>query len=85
MLLVQTPQPNGITSCGYCETLGFMRFRAQTELALKVAKTEAELASRSKSEFLANMSHELRTPLNAIIGFSELIQHLGIENPSKEC
>ncbi len=67
----------------YCETLGYMRMRAQRELALTSAKVEAELASRSKSEFLANMSHELRTPLNAIIGFSELIQHLGANNSAK--
>ena len=67
----------------YCETLGYMRFRAQSELALQVGRVEAELASRSKSEFLANMSHELRTPLNAIIGFSELIQHLGADNTVK--
>jgi signal transduction histidine kinase len=39
--------------------------------ATRVAKDEAEAASRSKSEFLANMSHELRTPLNAVIGFSQ--------------
>ena len=67
----------------YSETLGFMRFRRQSELALKAGRLEAELANRSKSEFLANMSHELRTPLNAIIGFSELIQHLDARNPAK--
>ena len=39
--------------------------------ATRIAKDEAEAASRSKSEFLANMSHELRTPLNAVIGFSQ--------------
>jgi signal transduction histidine kinase len=39
--------------------------------ATRVAKDEAEAASRAKSEFLANMSHELRTPLNAVIGFSQ--------------
>ena len=40
---------------------------------LKVAKAEAEAASRAKSEFLANMSHEIRTPMNAIIGMTGLL------------
>ncbi|EWY37447.1 hypothetical protein N825_17710 [Skermanella stibiiresistens SB22] len=45
----------------------------RTEEALRTARDQALVASRSKSTFLANMSHELRTPLNAIIGFSELL------------
>jgi len=44
-----------------------------TELSLRRAQQDAELANRAKSEFLANMSHELRTPLNAILGFSEML------------
>ncbi len=47
--------------------------RKETEIALREAKVQSDLAYRAKSEFLANMSHELRTPLNAIIGFSDII------------
>ncbi|MBX3445478.1 MAG: HAMP domain-containing histidine kinase [Parvibaculaceae bacterium] len=60
----------------YSSTLGELVSRQRSEAALRSAKIESDMASRTKSEFLANMSHELRTPLNAIIGFSEFIQHI---------
>ncbi len=39
---------------------------------LKLAKEQAEAATRSKSAFLANMSHEIRTPMNGILGMTNL-------------
>src|SRR6218665_3469972 len=61
----------------YSDTFGEMMLRKYTERAIRAARAEAELNSRSKSAFLSTMSHELRTPLNAIIGFSDLISQPG--------
>jgi signal transduction histidine kinase/CheY-like chemotaxis protein len=43
----------------------------------RIARQNAEEATRLKSQFLANMSHEIRTPMNAIIGMA----HLALRTP----
>jgi PAS domain S-box-containing protein len=47
--------------------------RKQYEETLRLAKEQAEAATRAKSEFLANMSHEIRTPMNGVIGMTSLL------------
>ncbi|MBQ1548087.1 MAG: response regulator [Lachnospiraceae bacterium] len=47
--------------------------KAQESDELRVAKAEAEKASKAKGGFLANMSHEIRTPINAVLGMNEMI------------
>ncbi|MGE4289450.1 MAG: ATP-binding protein [Salinivirgaceae bacterium] len=42
-------------------------------IALKLAKEQAETSAKIKEQFLANMSHEIRTPMNGIIGMAKLL------------
>lgn len=54
-----------------------MRARDQLmeqNVALDLARQEAETAIRARNDFLAVMNHEMRTPMHAIIALSSLLQ-----------
>lgn len=65
------------------------QIQIESELESSLFRLEDSLrkeqyALQVQKRFIAAMSHELRTPLNAIIGYSELINHLGLENIKPE-
>lgn len=50
---------------------------------MRVAKEQAEQASRFKSSFLANMSHEIRTPMNGVLGMLDVLS-AGLTEPQQQ-
>jgi len=50
----------------------------------RLARAEAEEASRAKDAFLATLSHELRTPMTAILGWTSMIRDGKLDEKSME-
>jgi signal transduction histidine kinase len=65
---------------------GFNDMLAQIEkqnLALTLAKDQAEQMAKAKEQFLANMSHEIRTPMNGVNGMAALLAETELNETQK--
>ncbi len=58
--------------------------RRKLETELRLAKADAEAASRAKTEFLSNMSHEIRTPMSGVQGMLGLLERSPLDEKQRE-
>jgi signal transduction histidine kinase len=68
------PLPDGATLIAFADITD----TRELEGALVDRSAALEEAERLKRDFVGNVSYELRTPLTTIIGYSELLDHMGV-------
>lgn len=61
-----------------------LRDLEQRNQELEQTRQELITADHAKDEFLARMSHELRTPLTSVLGYSKLLDDLGLTAQQQE-